>query len=225
MNEIHPTAIIGKNVIMGTGNKILPYTIIEGPCEIGNNNIIGPHAIVGCPPTDTKFVDMGLKNPKVKIGDNNIIREFSVVEQPCYEEQTVIEDNVFIMQGVNVSHDVYVKKNAVLTKASALAGIVKILDGANVAMASAIVQYMVIGHYSIVGANATCMKNVKPFSRYIPNKPLSVNYYAVKKFGFEPYMAEIESYVLNDIMPKSDKLQEIIREFDFWVHKYKKSTY
>ena len=38
MNKIHPTVIIGKDVILGDGNEILPYTIIEGPVTIGNNN-------------------------------------------------------------------------------------------------------------------------------------------------------------------------------------------
>ena len=47
-------------------------------------------------------------------------------------------------------------------------------------MACTINQYTVIGQYSIVATNAACMKNVKPFSRYIPGKPLSVNYYAIK---------------------------------------------
>ena len=37
MNKIHPTVIIGKDVILGDGNEILPYTIIEGPVTIGNN--------------------------------------------------------------------------------------------------------------------------------------------------------------------------------------------
>lgn len=48
MNKIHPTVIIGKDVILGDGNEILPYTIIEGPVTIGNNNVIGPHVIIGC---------------------------------------------------------------------------------------------------------------------------------------------------------------------------------
>ena len=27
MNKIHPTVIIGKDVILGDGNEILPYTL------------------------------------------------------------------------------------------------------------------------------------------------------------------------------------------------------
>ena len=56
-NKIHPTAIIGEDVIMGENNEIGPYTIIKGPIEIGNNNIIGSHTVLGCDPTDTEIVN------------------------------------------------------------------------------------------------------------------------------------------------------------------------
>ena len=81
MNEniIHPTAIIGKEVELGKGNTILPYSIIEGKVRIGNNNVIGPHVIIGCPATDTKHVNLDFEDSSVIIGNNNVIREFSVV--------------------------------------------------------------------------------------------------------------------------------------------------
>ena len=153
-NIIHPTAIIGKDVELGYGNIILPYTVIEGKVRIGNGNRIGPHVVIGCPATDTKHVDYGYDDPCVVIGNDNEIREFSLIEQPCYEERTIIGNEVFIMQGVHISHDVHIHDKAVLTNTSVLAGIVKVLEGANVAMACTINQYTVIGHYSIVASAA-----------------------------------------------------------------------
>lgn len=225
MNDIHPTAIVGKNVVLGKGNKVLPYTILEGPLEIGDNNVIGPHVVIGCPPTDTKHIEHRFNNPRVIIGNNNVIREFSLVEQPCYEEETIIGDDVFIMQGVHISHDIYIQNKAVITNTSVLAGIVKVLEGANIAMACTINQYTVVGQYSIVATNAACMKNVKPFCKYIPGKPISVNYYAIKKFGFEKFEEEIEEYVLNNQDVNSEPLKTIIGEFNFWVNKYGHQTY
>lgn len=225
MNEIHPTAIIGTQVKIGVNNKILPYTIIDGPIEIGDNNVIGPHAVIGCPATDTKKNVIDVNKTTVRIGNNNIIREFCVVEQPCYETETIIENNVFVMQGAHISHDVLLQDHVVVTNTSVLAGIVKILKGANIAMACTINQYITIGHYSIVATGAACMKNVKPFSRYIPNKPMSVNKYAIQKYGFQEYEKEITNYVLNNETVKSPILKDIVEEFDFWVAKYKKETY
>lgn len=224
-NNIHPTAIIGEEVKIGKGNTILPYTIIEGKVQLGDNNVIGPHVVIGCPATDTKHVDLKFGDSKVIIGNNNVIREFSVVEQPCYEEHTIIEDDVFIMQGVHVSHDVCVNRKCVITNTSVLAGIVKILEGANIAMACTVNQYATIGQYSIVATNAACMKNVRPFSRYIPGRPVSVNEYAIEKFGFVKYRKEIEEYVLNGVLPHSKIISDIVNEFNYWVAKYGRQTY
>ncbi len=210
---------------MGENNEIGPYAIIKGPIEIGNNNYIGPHTVLGCDATDTKKVNYGFDCPIVKIGNDNIIREFSLIEQPCYEEQTIIGNNVYLMQGVHISHDCHIQDNAVITNLSVLAGIAKVLKGANVAMGCTINQYTVIGHYSIVATNSACMKNVRPFSRYIPGKPNSVNYYAIKKYGFENFTEEIEQYVLHNIKPQSYNILQMIEEFEYWVEKYGHKTY
>lgn len=224
-NKIHPTVMIGKEVELGNNNVILPYTIIEGKVHIGDNNVIGPHVLIGCPATDTKHVNLNFDDSKIIIGDNNVIREFSLIEQPCYEEYTIIENDVFIMQGVHISHDVHIEDKAVITNTSVLAGIVKVLKGANIAMACTVNQYTVVGQYSIVATNAACMKNVRPFSRYIPGKPLSVNKYALQKYGFMDYYDEIERYVLENIEPQSEIIKNIVNEFDNWVGKYGHQTY
>ena len=225
MNEIHETAIIGSNVILGDGNKILPYTIIYDGVKIGNANIIGPHAVIGSPATDSKNTDREIPKYNVTIGDANIIREFCVVEQSCYEDITAIKNDVFLMQGVHLSHDNIIENKVVITNLSVVAGIVKILEGANIGMACTINQYTIIGQYSITATNSAVMKNVRPFSRYIPNKPISVNEYAVKKFGFENYSDEIRAYVLEDKMVTSPILVNIVDEFNYWVSKYGNRTY
>ena len=224
-NIIHPTAIIGSNVILGNGNKIGAYAIIEGNTIIGDNNYIGPHTAIGVEPTDTKYIDFKFGIPQLIIGNNNIIREFCVIEQPCYEEKTHIGNNVFLMQGVHLSHDNILFDKVVITNQCVVGGIAKILEGADLGMACTVNQYTVIGQYSIVATNSACMKNVKPFSRYIPNKPNSVNYYAIKKYGFDEYTKEIENYVLQNIQPTSSKIKQIIEEFDYWVNKYGHKTY
>lgn len=225
MNKIHPTAIIEDTVVLGDGNTIDAYSIIRGNTIIGNGNYIGPHTAIGVSPTDTKQVDFGFENPHLEIGDNNIIREFCVVEQPCYEELSKIGNHVFLMQGVHLSHDNILKDNVVVTNQCVIGGIAKLLDGADLGMGCTINQYSVIGHYSIVATGAPCMKNVKPFSRYIPNKPISVNNYALRKYGFMDYLDEIVAYVMDNVNPTSEKITMIVEEFNQWVNIYGKETY
>ena len=225
MNKIHPTAIIGSNVILGDNNNIGAYAIIEGDTVIGNNNQIGPHTTIGMPATDTKQVKNCFENPHLEIGDNNIIREFCVVEQPCYESLSKIGNDVFLMQGVHLSHDNILKDHVVITNQCVIGGIAKLLDGCDLGMGCTINQYTVVGQYCIVATGAPCMKNVKPFSRYIPNKPISVNTYALKKYGFMDYLDEITAYVMEGVEPTSERIKSIVEEFDYWVQKYGHETY
>lgn len=222
-NIIHPTAIIGPDVRLGDGNTIGAYSIIEGNTIIGNNNEIGPHTIIGVAPTDTKH--MTFDRQQLRIGDNNVIREFCVVEQSCYEDETCIGSGVFMMQGVHLSHDNIVYDKVVITNHCVLGGIAKILEGSNLGMGCTINQYTIVGQYSIVATGAACMKNVKPFSRYIPGKPITVNTYAINKFGFVDYTDEIAAYVMDGATPVSPVLRQIINVFDYWVAKYGHSTY
>lgn len=224
-NRIHETAIIGPDVVLGTGNEIGPYAVIMGNTIIGDNNYIGSHTAIGVLPTDTKRTNMEFPNPHLEIGDNNIIREFSVVEQPCYEAISRIGNNCFLMQGVHLSHDNILQDDVVITNQCVLGGIAKILRGADLGMGCTINQYTIVGHYSIVATGAPCMKNVKPFSRYIPNRPLSVNKYAIEKYGFNDYIDEITAYVLENIYPSSDCIRGIVEEFNKWTSRYGRDTY
>jgi UDP-N-acetylglucosamine diphosphorylase / glucose-1-phosphate thymidylyltransferase / UDP-N-acetylgalactosamine diphosphorylase / glucosamine-1-phosphate N-acetyltransferase / galactosamine-1-phosphate N-acetyltransferase len=44
--QIHPTAIIEGNVVIGEGARVLPCACIKGPCIIGDRTIIGNNALV-----------------------------------------------------------------------------------------------------------------------------------------------------------------------------------
>ena len=214
MNNIHPTAIIGPKVLLGDNNTIYPNTVICGPTRIGDDNVIGPNVVIGTPGQDTRNPRYDSSECQIVIGNRNIIREFTAIQKPCYESLTILGNDIFLMQSVHIPHDAQISDKVVITPMCALAGITKILEGANLALGCTITQHSVIGHYSIVAMGAAVMKNVKPFSRFIPNRKISVNEYAIKKFGFQEYFDEIYNYVMNDISPKSNIIVDIINEFN-----------
>lgn len=224
-NEIHPTVIITGEVKLGTGNKILPNTIIIGPTEIGDNNIIGPNVVIGSPGQDTRNPRYDSTNSFIKIGNNNIIREFTAIQKPCYRDITELGNDIFLMQSVHIPHDAYLEDKVVITPMCVLAGITKILKGANIGMGSTINQYCVIGQYSIVGTGSAVMKNVRPFSKYVAGKEASVNTYAINKFGLTDYTDEIHKYVLENIKPKNDKIVEIVEHYNSFTFQSKLKTY
>ncbi len=225
MNQVHPSTIIEGEVKLGDNNKILPNCVIYGPVEIGDNNLIGPNVIIGTPGQDTRNRYYDSTNCFIKIGNRNIIREFTAIQKPCYEDVTMIGDDVYIMQSVHIPHDAHLYNKVVVTPMTVLAGLAKVLEGANLAIGCAINQRTTIGQYSIAAAGAVVMKNIKPFSRYIPGKPISINKYAIEKYGYNDYLDEIEAYVFDDVLPTSSTVLDIVNVFKSWVEKYGLETY
>lgn len=182
-NDIHPTAVIEGDVQLGDGNTIGPFCHLRGPLVMGDDNLLSSHVCLGLPGQDTRDPRYDDSDKRVAIGSRNTIREFVSVQKACYEDVTTIGDDVFLMQGVHVPHDARLADHVVLTPMVALAGLVRVLRGANLALGSGVVQDIVVGHYSIVAAGAVARRHVRPFTRSIPGRPDSVNHYAVAKLG------------------------------------------
>jgi len=213
-NEVHPSAVLIGEVEFGENNTVHPFATIIGPVRFGSGNVIGPSSVIGMPAADSRNRGYDASRAKIVIGDDNIIREFVSVQKPSRTEVTALGSRVFIMPGVQVQHDDRVSDDVVIMANAAVAGIVSILPGASVAMGATIHQYSVIGHYSMIGMGAPVVKNVKPFSRYVPRKPITLNEYAITKFGFEAERDEIAAYVLDGAAPTTNRLCSIIGEFE-----------
>ncbi len=214
MNRIHPTVIIEGDVRLGSGNVLLAYSILQGPLEIGDDNVIGPYAVIGSPGQDTRNPYYDCSSKRVVIGSANIIREHVAVQKPCYEELTVIGSRVHLMHGAHVPHDAWIEDHAVLTPGVAMGGLARVLAGANLGLGCTVHQRSVIGQYSLVAMGAAVTKNIRPFSRYIPDKPVEVNAYAVAKFGLQAYTDEIRRYVQDGVPPASSPIAEIVAHYE-----------
>jgi len=214
MNNIHPSCIIDSNVELGEGNQLLPNVIIMGPTKIGNNNIIGPNVVIGSPGQDTRNPRYDSSQCYIEIGDNNIIREFTAVQKPCYRDITRIGNNVFLMQSVHIPHDAILQDNVVITPMCVLAGITTILKAANIGMGCSIHQYSIVGHYSLIAMGSALVKNVRPFTQFIAGQKPRINMYMIEKYGYTEYVDEISAYVLEGRLPKADKILSYADEFE-----------
>jgi UDP-N-acetylglucosamine acyltransferase len=213
-NDIHPTAVIEGDVQLGDRNSIGPFCHLRGPLVIGDDNVLSSHVCIGLPGQDTRNPRYDDSNKRVAIGSRNTIREFTSVQKGCYEDVTTIGDDAFLMQSVHVPHDAHLEDNVVLTPMVALAGLVRVLRGANLALGSGVVQDIVVGQYSIVAAGSVARHHVRPFTRAIPGKPDSVNLYAVEKFGFAEHQADITAYVHEGHTPDGGPVRSIIEHYE-----------
>ena len=214
MNDVHPTAIVAPNVTLGSGNVILPYSVLMGPLDLGNGNIIGPHVVIGSPAANTRDPWHDASERRIEIGDRNIIREFTAVQKPCHGDMTCLGNDIFVMQGVHIAHDVIIEDKVVVTALVSLGGATRLMEGANLGQGANVHQHSVIGPYAMVASGATVVKNVKPFALCIPGKAARVNTYAVKKFGFENFADEIRRYVVEDVPPSSPPITAIVERYE-----------
>lgn len=70
-DQIHQTAVISEDAILGENVRVGAFTIIHAGVELGENTEIGSHCEIGVP---SKLAD----NDKLLIGANSLIRSHSV---------------------------------------------------------------------------------------------------------------------------------------------------
>jgi acetyltransferase-like isoleucine patch superfamily enzyme len=92
-NEIHHTAIIYDNVILGKNNKIGAYAVIGSNGEIRNVD---------------RFDGV------VVIGDNNIISELVTIQRTIIGGYAVIEDNAKIKLGTTIRNRKIIGANSII---------------------------------------------------------------------------------------------------------------
>ena len=161
-NFVHPTAIIGDNVILG------------------DNNYIGPYCIIGDPAEHKKY--WGKKNgcdenkAKVIIGDNNIITGLVTIDAGT-ENDTIIESNCFIMKHAHIGHDCHVLNNVTISCGAKIGGHSIIGEGSNIGLNAVLHQFSIIKKGCMIGASAFFKGESEVETKYagVPARKLGLN--------------------------------------------------
>lgn len=205
MNEIHPTALISKDVRLGNNIKIGPYSVLSGPLEIGDNCIIESHVVlkgrtrlgnnnhcyqfasIGEDPQDKKYQG---EDTWLEVGHNNIIRECATIHRGTEQGggKTIIGNNNLIMAYVHVAHDCLIGNDVILSNNAALAGHVTIHDHAILGGYTLVHQFCSIGSYCFTAMNSVISKDVPPYLMISGHmaKPHGLNTEGLKRHQFTP---------------------------------------
>jgi UDP-N-acetylglucosamine acyltransferase len=188
-SELHPTVQVGAYAVIGAQVKVGPETIIgahavlEGPCEIGARNQIFTGAAIGMEPQDLKYVG---ERSWVKIGDNNLIREYVTINRATGGgEATVIGNGNLLMAYVHVGHNCVIEDSVVIANSVALAGHVHIESRARLSGVLGVHQFVHIGGMSMVGGMARIDRDVPPYMLVEgnPGRVRSLNLVGLKRSG------------------------------------------
>ncbi len=189
--ELHHTvqvgayAVIGRHVKVGPENVIGAHVVLEGPLEIGARNQIFPGAAIGMEPQDLKFVG---EPSWVKIGDNNIIREYVTINRATGAgEATVIGNGNLLMAYVHVAHNCVIEDCVVIPNSVALAGHVHIESTARLGGVLGVHQFVHIGRLAMIGGMARIDRDVPPYMLVEgnPARVRSLNLVGLKRSGLD----------------------------------------
>jgi len=200
--DIHPTAIIHKDVKLADDVCVGPFSIINEGAEIGGGSEIGSHvlidsgtiigknckihhgAVLGTLPQDLKFEG---EKTYLTIGDGTTVREYATLNRGTkYRGKTVVGKNCFIMAYAHVAHDCLLGDHVILANSVNLAGHIEIGDFAIIGGVVPVHQFVKIGVHSIVGGGFRVQKDVCPYALVAgyPLKTLGLNRIGLQRRGF-----------------------------------------
>jgi UDP-N-acetylglucosamine acyltransferase len=178
--EIHPTAIVHDNALLGQDVQVGPYSLIEENVEIGDGtridafaqiksftimgrkNHIHSYSCIGGVPQDLKFSG---EKTHLRIGDNNIIREYITLNRGTVGGGgvTSIGSDCLLMAYVHVAHDCHVGDKVIFSNGVTLGGHVKVGNNSIIGGLSAVHQFVRIGENAFIGGKTGVAQDIPPY--------------------------------------------------------------
>jgi UDP-N-acetylglucosamine acyltransferase len=179
--QIHPTAIVSGEAILGPGVRVGPFCVIEGPVTIGADCVLSPHVhlvgplvmgtgnrvgtgtVIGSDPQHLSYQG---QPSRTEIGHNNIFREHVTVHRGTHVEGygvTRIGNNNYLMAHSHVGHDSTVHNHVVLANNALLGGHCEVFDRVFLSGNTSLHQYVRVGRLSLLTGNEGCGKDIIPF--------------------------------------------------------------
>lgn len=178
--SIGPYCIIGGQVAIGAGTKLMSHVVVDGLTTIGEHCTIFPFASIGLKTQDLKYKG---GTPGVKIGSHTTLREYVTINAATYDgDFTTLGDHGHIMAYVHIAHDCHVGNRVVMANAATLAGHIVVEDQCIIGGLTGVHQFIKLGRLSIIGGCSKVVMDVPPFMMADGN-PLGVH--TVNKVGLE----------------------------------------
>ncbi len=176
--KIHPTAIIECSALPWD-IEVGAYCVLVGEIEFGARVKISPHVVIGTDGEHRTALPIG----SVRIGDDVVIREFSIVHRGTGDRETSIGARSLIMHNGHVAHDVEIGPDVTLSPNVTLGGHTRVHRGATIGIGAMTHQHTTIGAYSMIGMGSVVTKDVPPFLTVAgnPAKYLRANLHGMER--------------------------------------------
>ncbi|MFO7905726.1 MAG: acyl-ACP--UDP-N-acetylglucosamine O-acyltransferase [Pirellulaceae bacterium] len=185
--EIGPFCVVGPNVSVGRGTRLINSVTLTGHVTLGRYNQLHPGVVIGGDPQDLSYQG---SPTEVVIGDHNIFRECVTVNRATEKEKhvTSIGDHCFLMACSHVAHDCCIGDRVVMANGVLLGGHVRVGHHATISGGSAVHHFASIGAYTFVTGMSRVIHDVPPYMLLDgqPARPRCINVVALKRNDFPP---------------------------------------
>jgi UDP-N-acetylglucosamine acyltransferase len=183
--EIGPYCIVGPDVTIGDGCKLVANVYVAGVTAIGERTTIHPYACLGTPPQSVHYKG---EKTKLFVGSDCIIREGSTLNIGTAggRGETRLGNNCFLMTGAHVGHDSIVGNGVIFANNATLGGHAEIGDFVFLGGMCAVHQFNRVGEYAVVGGLVGVTEDIIPFGAAIGHRGAlgGLNLIGLKRRGF-----------------------------------------
>lgn len=192
--EIGPYCIVGPNVKIGKGTRLIGHVVVDGWTTLGEGNTVFPFSVVGAVPQDLKYKG---ERTMLVIGNGNTIRESVTLNLGTVQGGGVtrIGDGNLFMGYVHVGHDCDVGSHCILANYVGLAGHVKIDDYANLGGMVGVSQFVHVGAYTYITGQTGLEKDVPPYAIATGSRPTNLRGANIVGLRRRGYSAEVISQI------------------------------
>jgi UDP-N-acetylglucosamine acyltransferase len=182
--EIGPYCVIGQDVKIGPGTRLLSHVCIDGVTSLGRGNVVHPFVVIGGAPQDITYHG---SPTGVTIGENNVIREGVTIHRASEKESGVtrIGSNNLLMVNVHVAHDCVLGDGITIANNTILGGHSHVESRATISGGIGIHPFVTVGQYSYIGALSRIWHDVPRFMMVDgnPSKVRCLNVIGLRRHG------------------------------------------
>ncbi len=180
--DIGPYSIVGKEVEIGAGTRLMAHVYIEGPTRIAEENLFYPYSTIGVASQDLKYQG---ERAETRIGSRNTIREFVTIHRGTAGggALTSVADDCVLMAYAHIAHDCHIGSHAILANGVTLGGHVTIGEHAAIGAFCGVHQFCRVGRHAMVGGYTVVTRDVLPYSLTVAEREPRV--FGPNKVGLE----------------------------------------
>jgi UDP-N-acetylglucosamine acyltransferase len=182
--EIGPYCVVGPDVTIGRGTRLIGHVWVVGHTRLGEFNTIHPFSVVGGEPQDRSYRGAPTR---LEVGDHNVIRESVTIHRGSEKEDglTKVGSHNLIMATSHVAHDCRIGDHVTIANAVLLGGHVHVESHASLFGAVAVHHFVTIGTLAFVGGHSRIFHDVPCYMLIdgAPSKVRCINIVGLKRAG------------------------------------------